>query len=255
MDVLHTDLTAPTPAGTFVIGKVGIDQTTPGTTNAVVGTGNVASGVTDAGNPVKIGGYASTAFPTAVTAGQRANSWLNLNGASMVAPMSATGPADGIATALIGGFLSNTAGAVSYPATAILNFNGGGYDRNRGDTNGLVVQSGLSGSFWNYAAGAAGIVSSVVAVTLKAAGGAGVRTHLRTLTIDNDTLSAVTEVAIRDGAAGTVLWRGKVQTVAGNRAIVFDPPLRGTANTLLEAVVLTSVTGGIYFNASGFTGF
>lgn len=32
---LHTDLTAALPAGTNLIGKVGIDQTTPGTTNAV----------------------------------------------------------------------------------------------------------------------------------------------------------------------------------------------------------------------------
>lgn len=31
----HTDLTAATPAGANLIGKVGIDQTTPGTTNAV----------------------------------------------------------------------------------------------------------------------------------------------------------------------------------------------------------------------------
>ena len=32
---LHTDLTAAVPAGTNLIGKVGIDQTTPGTTNGV----------------------------------------------------------------------------------------------------------------------------------------------------------------------------------------------------------------------------
>lgn len=32
---LHTDITAATPAGTNIIGKVGIDQTTPGTTNGV----------------------------------------------------------------------------------------------------------------------------------------------------------------------------------------------------------------------------
>lgn len=32
---LHTDITAPIVAGTNIIGKVGIDQTTPGTTNGV----------------------------------------------------------------------------------------------------------------------------------------------------------------------------------------------------------------------------
>ena len=43
---LHADLIAATPAGTAIIGKVGIDQTTPGTTNKVsIGTdGTVAIG-------------------------------------------------------------------------------------------------------------------------------------------------------------------------------------------------------------------
>lgn len=36
LDTLHADLTAALPAGTNLIGKVGIDQTTPGTTNGVV---------------------------------------------------------------------------------------------------------------------------------------------------------------------------------------------------------------------------
>lgn len=36
LDLLHTDLVAPTPAGTNIIGRVGVDQTTPGTTNGVV---------------------------------------------------------------------------------------------------------------------------------------------------------------------------------------------------------------------------
>lgn len=36
LDTLHSDLIAATPAGSNIIGKVGIDQTTPGTTNAVV---------------------------------------------------------------------------------------------------------------------------------------------------------------------------------------------------------------------------
>ena len=43
-------------------GSVTIDQTTPGTTNGVqVNGGNIASGATDSGNPVKVGGkYNST---------------------------------------------------------------------------------------------------------------------------------------------------------------------------------------------------
>jgi hypothetical protein len=36
LDQLHADMIAATPAGANIIGKVGIDQTTPGTTNGVV---------------------------------------------------------------------------------------------------------------------------------------------------------------------------------------------------------------------------
>jgi hypothetical protein len=39
---LHTDLVAATPAGSNIIGKVGIDQTTPGTTNGVQVNNTVA---------------------------------------------------------------------------------------------------------------------------------------------------------------------------------------------------------------------
>lgn len=77
------------PAGTNLLGKVGIDQTTPGTTNAVVASiasgqtiavtygsgafvvqGPIASGSSNGNNPVKIGYVAQTALPTAVSAGQ-----------------------------------------------------------------------------------------------------------------------------------------------------------------------------------------
>jgi hypothetical protein len=73
-----------------------------------------------------------------------------------------------------------------------------------------------------------------------------------------EALGAATEVAVRDGAGGTVLWRMKISTAGllGGRDVVFDPPLRGTANTLLEVVTLTaSVTGAVYFNAQGFVGY
>lgn len=91
------------PAGSALLGKVGTDQTTPGTTdhvspiagqNGIAGgagatgattprvvlatdttvpnvTGNVAHDGVDSGNPVKVGAVARTAPPTAVAAGDR----------------------------------------------------------------------------------------------------------------------------------------------------------------------------------------
>lgn len=84
-----TAITNPLPAGTNLLGKVGIDQTTVGTTNAVslaqigattVVTGGVAgtlavggvtaTGASKTGNPVRIGAVGHTANPSAVTDGQ-----------------------------------------------------------------------------------------------------------------------------------------------------------------------------------------
>lgn len=53
--------------------------------------GDTASGATDAGNPVKIGGHASTTAPAAVTAGQRVNAWMSLNGALAVFHVDSSG--------------------------------------------------------------------------------------------------------------------------------------------------------------------
>ncbi len=107
---------------------------------------------------------------------------------------------------------------------------------------------------WAYAAAATGITNSNVAVTIKAAGAAGIRNYITGLQLAHDALGAATEIAIRDGAAGTVLWRGKLQTGAlPPTSIPFPSPLKGTAATLLEIVALTAVTGGIYANLQGYS--
>ena len=109
---------------------------------------------------------------------------------------------------------------------------------------------------WSYAAAASGIVNTTTAVTIKAAAGAGLRNYITGIDLATDgALGAATEVAVRDGAAGTVIWRMKIGTTGlqSGRAISFPTPLKSTANTLLEVVTLTaSVTGAVYFNATGY---
>jgi len=108
---------------------------------------------------------------------------------------------------------------------------------------------------WVYAAASGGITNTTTAVTLVAAQAAGVRNYLTSLQISSDVLGAATEIAIRDGAGGTVLWRGKIGTagIAGVSTIQFSDPLKSTAATLLEVVTLSaSVFGGVYVNAQGY---
>lgn len=105
---------------------------------------------------------------------------------------------------------------------------------------------------WSYAAAASGIVNTTAAVTIKAAV-VGLRNYISALQISHATLGAATELAIRDGAGGAVLWRMTLGTVAVEALVVPLPvPLFSSVNTLLEVVTLTGVTGGVYVNAQGF---
>lgn len=124
-------------------------------------------------------------------------------------------------------------------------------------TNPLITQPVAISTPWRYAAAASGIDNTTTAVTVKAAAAAGVRNYIQSMQISHDALGGATELAIRDGAGGTVLWRGKLQTTATDASgmtINFDPPLQGTAATLAEVVTLTAVTGGVYVNLQGYTG-
>jgi hypothetical protein len=107
---------------------------------------------------------------------------------------------------------------------------------------------------WSYAAAASGILNTTTAVTIKAAGGAGVRNYITSLQVMSEALTNATELAIRDGAAGTVIWRIKIPTGGlPTTTIHFPSPLKGTANTLLEVVTLTaSGAGAVYVNAQGY---
>lgn len=193
--------------------------------------------------------FAQSTYPT--PSGPRVNGVVPLAcdtaGANCAPSVTVGTPADAGANA--------NAGQISYSRSYV--FNGTTWDRQRGDTNGTVSQPALSSTFWNYAAAAGGITNTTTAVTVKAAAGAGVRNYVASMQCHADALGAATELAIRDGAAGTVIWRGKINTAGwiDGTEVTFNPALRGTANTLVEIVTLTaSVTGSVYCNLQGYTG-
>ena len=106
---------------------------------------------------------------------------------------------------------------------------------------------------WNYAAASGGILNTTTAVTINA-NVASLRNYITSLQVQSEPLTNATELAIRDGAGGTVLWRIKIPTTGLDlKQIKFDNPIKSTANTLLEVVTLTaSGTGAVYFNAQGY---
>lgn len=232
-----------------VTSSITVDNATAANFNAqVVGPG--ASGATRVGNPVVVACTFTSAQPT-LTTGQAGDAQCNNRGAFQVVLTSAgvllsyTGSADG------------TAGVNGLDTTAYIKlWNGTGNDRAKGDTNAMNTQLAITNSRWQYAAAAGGLSNTTTAVTVCPAQGAGLRCYMTNLQLDTSALGVATEVVVRDGAAGTVIWRGLVGT-AGVPAenIVFSTPLKGTANTLMEVATLTaSVTGSVYVNTQGFNG-
>lgn len=114
----------------------------------------------------------------------------------------------------------------------------------------------LTASRWQYAAAAGGINNSTVAAVMAPAAGAGIRNYITGIQCSATALGVGTELVVRDGVGGPVIWRG----VLGTAALMptnfqFPVPLKGSANTLLEVATLTAtVTGNVYINAQGFTG-
>jgi hypothetical protein len=84
------------------------------------------------------------------------------------------------------------------------------------------------------------------------------RNYVWAAQISHDALGVATEFVIRDGAGGTVLHRGKIQASVSSGLtgrLEFNPPLKGSTNTLLEFATLTaSVTGAVFANFQGFVG-
>ena len=115
----------------------------------------------------------------------------------------------------------------------------------------ITAQSGTTP--WSYAPPSTGIVNTTTAVTIKAAT-TGQRNYITDLHIAHSTLGAAVELGIRDGAAGTVIFRTAMNVTANDgQTISLKTPLFSSVGTLLEVVLSGATTGGVYVNAQGFS--
>lgn len=207
-------------------------------------------------NPVPVGGRYNATAPT-LTDGARIQTQYNNKG-DMKVTLAGSGFGGEVATQVPTADAKSISTAGLQVFTTPYSYNGSTWDRVRGDTVGqAVVPYGINSARWNYAAAASGIVNTTTAVTIKAAAGAGVRNCLTRLDLTAEALGAATEFVIRDGAAGTVIYRTKLGAagIPQGREITFPAAICGTANTLMEVATLTaSVTGAVYVNANGYVG-
>lgn len=111
---------------------------------------------------------------------------------------------------------------------------------------------------WSYVADEDGIENSTAGVTIKAAAGAGISNFISWFEFSTDgALGTATELVIRDGAGGTILWRSKLGTdgLPSGRVINFDGGIKSSPGTLLEVATLTATgTGAVFVNAGGYEG-
>lgn len=121
-----------------------------------------------------------------------------------------------------------------------------------------ATAQGDSNSRWSYAAPEGGLENTTVAATLKGAAGAGLSNYINWLEFSTDMdITNATELVIRNGAGGPVLWRTQigVDGLITGRVIHFNGSVRSSPNTLLEIATLTATgSGAFYINAGGTVG-
>ena len=241
---LDVDITrnAALVAGSAVIGKVGIDQTTPGTTNLVALAANQSVNVAQVNGVTTLMGNGVTG-----TGSQRVT--IASDNAAFSVNATATGAAAHDA-AVSGNPVLEGVEARTSNGTAVAN---GDVTRLQGTIEGKMVikPHSVYGATWTYAAASGGITNTTAA-TMKSAAGSGVRVCLTGIQVINGHATVSTEVTVKDGAGGTVIHRGWAQAAGGGYAANFDVPICGTANTLMEVVPVTTGSA-IYVNAQGYT--
>lgn len=119
-------------------------QTTAVIAGPNVTVGNIANGVADAGNPVKVGGVYATVAPT-IANNQRGDLQLGSNGQLMTTlqPYTAATLLDGYSNGSVNAYLSRNASGFLF-AQAGMMFNGTTWDRVRGSVNGAWVQGNVA---------------------------------------------------------------------------------------------------------------
>jgi len=118
----------------------------------------------------------------------------------------------------------------------------------------VIMPYCLPACAWRYVGPTAGLTSTTP-VSLVAAGGAGVKHYVTTISFTNSHQTIGTNVVIRNSTTTTTeLYRGWCQFAGGGVAMKFDPPLASIANQGIEVLEETATgTAGVVVTITGYT--
>jgi hypothetical protein len=176
------------------------------------------------------------------------------------------GHVDGVET-LLGtidadtGSIATSASAIATDAAAIEVLVQATNDILDGTTDGVTVFSrpamdsatdnvGLYALPANLVQGVTAAITGTSNTEVLAAAGASVRNYVTSITVTNSHATVGTVVEIKDGT--TVIHRGYAAPLGGGYTVNFLTPLKGTANTAINAANVTTGSN-TYVSASGFT--
>lgn len=200
-------------------------------------------------NGVMIGAVYSSTDPT-FTNTQQGALQVGSRGALKVQLMSADGTAAlGVAASSSDGVSTGTSTIITRSLT--YGYNATGWDRTKGDANGLASSPhAIASARWNYAGVTGGLTDTSDTVVM-AAGGASVRNYMTAIQYLN-TAAVASEIVVKDGS--TVIWRGYAPASMTVPCVVpFAAPLRGTANTAMNVAMVTTATA-TRVSAQGYQG-
>lgn len=254
-------------AGSALVGKVGFDQTTPGTTNAVslaqVGATSVSTGNGTAGAGAQRVTIASdnTAFSVNATL-QTQTDTVMIGGVNIKEIGATTALTGGVAGSLgVGGLAANNAAAsgnpiqqsciaISAEATVATAAQNASCVTDLAHKQIVLPYANPE----NFVSGTTAAMTGTTSTSLVAAPASGLRNYITNITCVNSHASVGTFVTVQDGSGGTALYTLAAAAVFGGATISFPTPLRQptTATALYVADVTTGAN--VICSATGYKG-
>lgn len=219
----------PLAAGSAIIGKVGVDQTTPGTTNGVAIVGvNAATAL--AGNGATGTGSARVTLSNDNTA---IANW----------GQGATG-----ATAPTGAAFQGIRGQ-NAEQTAVTN---GQLVGMAADLVGKPIIMPYANTE-NFVSGSTSAMTATTSTSVIASAGGSLRNYVTACTFSNSHATVGTMILLQDGSGGATLWQAPAAAVFGGAHVIFPTPLKTTAATALFTVNVTT-GANTFVSCTGYKG-